>query len=96
MYRVFEALDELVNTVEQAYGVPMTSNCMVPRNEVLALLDDIRNAFPVEIDDAQDVLDKQDEILRGAEDRADQIIGQAEDEAQRLVSDAHNLSLIHI
>ena len=89
MYRVFEALDELVNTVEQAYGVPMTSNCMVPRNEVLALLDDIRNAFPVEIDDAQDVLDKQDEILRGAEDRADAIIGDAEGEAQRL-------SLIHI
>ena len=31
MYRVFEALDELVQTMEQAYGVPMTSNCMVPR-----------------------------------------------------------------
>ena len=28
MYRVFEALDELVQTLEQAYGVPMTSNCM--------------------------------------------------------------------
>ena len=44
MYRVFESLDELVQTVEQAYGVPMTSNCMVPRNEMLALLDDLRNA----------------------------------------------------
>ena len=40
MYRVFEALDELVQTLEQAYGVPMTSNCMVPRNEILGLLDD--------------------------------------------------------
>ena len=41
MYRVFEALDELVKTVEGAYGVPMTANCMVPRNEMLTLLDDI-------------------------------------------------------
>ena len=38
MYRVFEALDELVQTLEQAYGVPMTSNCMVPRNEMLRSL----------------------------------------------------------
>ena len=95
MYRVFEALDELVQTVEQAYGVPMTSNCMVPRNEVLALLDDIRNAYPVEIDDAQDVLDNQDEILRGAQERADAIVGGAEAEAREIMSDVH-LSLIHI
>ena len=74
MYRVFEALDELVQTVDQAYGVPMTANCMVPRNEVLALLDDLRNALPVEIDDAQDVLDKADSIVDEAEDHARQLI----------------------
>ena len=62
MYRVFEALDELVQTLEQAYGVPMTANCMVPRNEMLGLLDDLRNALPVDLDDAQDVLDKQDAV----------------------------------
>ena len=88
MYRVFEALDELVQTLEQAYGVPMTSNCMVPRNEMLGLLDDLRNALPVDLDDAQDVLDKQDEILRGAQDRADMLVGDAEEDAR--------LSLIHI
>ncbi|SDR90714.1 DivIVA domain-containing protein [Corynebacterium timonense] len=90
MYRVFEALDELVRTVEQAYGVPMTSNCMVPRNDVLALLDDIRNALPVEVDDAQDVLDQQDEILRGAQERADTLVADAEDEAERIMRDVHN------
>ena len=67
MYRVFESLDELVQHLEGAHGFPMTSNCVVPRHEMLALLDDLRNALPVEIDDAQDVLDKQDEILHGAE-----------------------------
>ncbi|MDY3126817.1 MAG: DivIVA domain-containing protein, partial [Corynebacterium sp.] len=30
MYRVFEAMDQLVNHLERATGVPMTSNCMVP------------------------------------------------------------------
>ena len=30
MYRVFEALDELVTSVEEARGLPMTASCVVP------------------------------------------------------------------
>lgn len=86
MYRVFEALDELITHVEQAYGVPMTSNCMVPRQEMLALLDDVRNALPTEMDDAQDVLDKRDLIIRGAEDRAYEIVDEAQREADDLTA----------
>ena len=63
MYRVFESLDALVTVVEEARGVPMTSNCVVPRGDVLELLDDIREALPGELDDAQDVLDRRDEIV---------------------------------
>ncbi len=47
---VFYNLDELVRNLEQAYSVPMTANCMVPRHEMLALLDDLRNALPVEME----------------------------------------------
>ena len=90
MYRVFESLDELVQTVEQAYGVPMTSNCMVPRNEMLALLDDLRNALPIDLDNAQDVLDQQDEIIAAAEERARVTVEDADRQAQDIVTDAHN------
>lgn len=88
MYRVFEALDEMVQTVEQAYSVPMTSNCMVPRLDMLALLDDLRNALPVELDDAQDVLDQRDEIIRSAEDKAADIVADADAQANDLVGSA--------
>ena len=44
MYRVFEALDELVTIVEEARGLPMTASCVVPRGDVLELLDDVRDA----------------------------------------------------
>ena len=64
MYRVFEALDELSAIVEEARGVPMTAGCMVPRGDVLELLDDIKDAIPGELDDAQDVLDARDAMLR--------------------------------
>jgi len=62
VYRVFESLDALVTVVEEARGVPMTSNCVVPRGDVLELLDDIREALPGELDDAQDVLDRREEL----------------------------------
>ena len=63
MYRVFEALDELVAIVEEARGVPMTAGCVVPRGDVLELLDDVRDAIPGELDDAQDVLDHRDKLV---------------------------------
>ena len=56
MYRVFEALDELVAIVEEARSVPMTAGCVVPRGDVLELLDDIKDSIPGELDDAQDAL----------------------------------------
>lgn len=101
MYRVFETLDELYKTVEEAYGVPMTANCMVPRRDVLVLLDELRNALPSELDDAQDVLDQRDAVINDAETRAAeeiaradaaarQMIDEAEDRAGRMVADAED------
>ncbi|MBV7295197.1 DivIVA domain-containing protein [Corynebacterium sp. TAE3-ERU12] len=88
MYRVFESLDQLNQIVEEAYGVPMTTNCMVPRREVADLLDQIRDALPAEIDDAQDVLDQRDDIINDAEQRAAATVADAEAEAIRRVDEA--------
>ncbi|BAU96414.1 hypothetical protein N24_2152 [Corynebacterium suranareeae] len=88
MYKVFEALDDLVQAVQRAYGVPMTGNCVVPRQEVLALLDDLRDALPVELDDAQDVLDHRDGVIREAEEKAIAIVDDAENEARNLLARA--------
>ncbi len=76
MYRVFEALDELGAIVEEARGVPMTAGCMVPRGDVLELIDDIKDAIPGELDDAQDVLDARDSLLREAKEHAESIVSQ--------------------
>jgi len=88
MYRVFEALDELVTIVEEARGVPMTASCIVPRGDVLELLDDVRDALPGEVDDAQDVLDHRDQMIDEANATASKTVGDAQAEAHRLVSTA--------
>ena len=68
MYRVFQALDELNAMIEDARSLPMTANCVVPRHESLLLLDDIRDSFPGELDDAQDVLESGSTRLYGADE----------------------------
>jgi cell division septum initiation protein DivIVA len=88
VYRVFEALDELVTILEEARGLPMTSSCVVPRGDVLELLDEVRDALPGEVDDAQDVLDRKDEIIGGAEHQAEQTLSKTTLEAEQTLAAA--------
>ncbi|OLR91572.1 polysaccharide deacetylase family protein [Actinokineospora bangkokensis] len=88
MYKVFEAIDELVTILEEARGVPMTSGCVVPRGDVLELLDEVRDALPAEVDDAQDVLDRKDEIVGGAEHAAEAMLSKARLDAETMLADA--------
>ena len=88
MYRVFESLDELVTIVEEARGLPMTSGCVVPRGDVLELLDEVRDSIPPELDDAQDVLDRKDEFIAKAEHDAEQAVRKANAEAEQTLHDA--------
>ncbi|GAA4888942.1 DivIVA domain-containing protein [Actinomycetospora straminea] len=88
VYRVFEALDELVTLCEEARGLPMTSNCVLPRGDVLELLDDVREAIPGELDDAQDVLDHRDKLIADATEEAETARREAREEADRLLAEA--------
>ena len=88
MYRVFEALDELSAIVEEARGVPMTAGCVVPRGDVLELIDDIKDAIPGELDDAQDVLDARDSMLHDAKTHAESMVSSATTESESMLNHA--------
>lgn len=88
VYRVFESLDALVTVVEEARGLPMTSNCVVPRGDLLDLLDDLREAVPAELDDAHDVLDRRDALIEEAQRKAEETVAAAVAEAERLLAEA--------
>ena len=50
--RTDDLLTELVELVETARAVPMSASCVVPREHVLDLLDELREALPPEMDEA--------------------------------------------
>lgn len=88
MRRVPDALDELVALVESARAVPLSASCVVPREEVLDLLDELRAALPDALEDARGVVAAREELLGQARDRRDRAIEDARAEADRLVGSA--------
>jgi cell division septum initiation protein DivIVA len=87
-YQTLAALEELAELVETARGVPMSASCVVPRGHVLNLIEDVRDSLPSELEDAQGVLDKREDLLAQAEERLAGAVERGEIERERLVGAA--------
>ena len=90
--RVPDALDELVALVESARALPLSASCVLPREHVLDLLDELRAALPRALEDAREVLVARQELLGQARDRRDRVTDDARAEADRLLVSARETS----
>jgi len=76
--RVDQILTELVELVETARAVPMSSSCVVPREHVLDLLDGLRDVLPAEMEEARRLAATRDSVLTEATAHAQRIRDEAE------------------
>jgi cell division septum initiation protein DivIVA len=88
--RVPDALDELVALIESARAMPLSSSCVIPREEALDLLDELRAALPPALEDAREVMAAREELLGQARDRRDRITTDAREEADRVLAAARD------
>ncbi len=95
--RVDNLLTELVELVETARTVPMSSSCVVPREQVLDLLDDLREVLPPEIGEARKVLAARDTMLHDAWTESGKTRDDARSEAESTLTDARERAgrLVH-
>ncbi|MDI3388421.1 ATP synthase F0 subunit B [Streptomyces sp. B-S-A8] len=84
---VQKKLDEIVEAVEGARSMPMSASCVVNRSELLARLEEVREALPGSLAQAQQVLGSGDQLVEQARQEADRIIESARAERGSLVSD---------
>ena len=85
MSDVEDALDHLSDVVEQARAVPMSSSCVVNRDEVLRLVDDARASLASALARAERLLREREQILGKATAQAEDVVAQAHVEQARLV-----------
>ena len=71
VYRLYETVDELTTVIENARSVPMSASCMVPRDHLLDLLDDLRESLPEDVQAAGAIVEQRTEILQAAQAEAE-------------------------
>ncbi|GGW75512.1 hypothetical protein GCM10010503_61480 [Streptomyces lucensis JCM 4490] len=75
---VQKKLDEIVSAVAGARAMPMSASCVINRAELLAMLEEVRQALPGSLAQAQELIGDRE-----------QMVEQARMEAERIISDAH-------
>ncbi|MGY1769822.1 hypothetical protein [Blastococcus sp. SYSU D00813] len=88
VYRLYDVVDELGQLIENARSVPMSGSCMVPRDHVLDLLDELRENLPEEVQQAGRIVEQRTEILQQAQAEAERLTGRTRGESEQLVSGA--------
>ena len=92
---VDQKLDELAQIVEQAKAVPLSASCMVNRAQVLDLIEDIREALPTSLSDADQLLAEREAVVAEGRLEADHLIAQAREEQIRMLSQ-HEIYLVAV
>ena len=88
VYRLYETVDELTTVIENARSVPMSSSCMVPRDHVLDLLDDLRESLPEDVQAAGAIVEQRTEILQQAQAEAERLTGRTRADSEQLLTQA--------
>ncbi|NJQ02319.1 cell division initiation protein [Streptomyces zingiberis] len=83
---VQKKLDEVVGAVRSARSMPMSASCVVNRADLLDLLEEIRDALPGSLAQAEEVLGGREQVVEEARREAERIVASAHAERNGLVS----------
>jgi cell division septum initiation protein DivIVA len=83
---VQKKLDDIVAAVAGARAMPMSASCVINRAELLALLEEVREALPGSLAQAQELLGGSEQLVEQARQEAELIIESAHAERGSLVS----------
>lgn len=84
---VQKKLDEIVDTVGSARSMPMSASCVVNRAGLLALLEEVREALPGSLAQAQELIGGREQLAEQARQEAERIIEAAHAQRSGLISD---------
>ncbi|MFF3496259.1 cell division initiation protein [Streptomyces sp. NPDC002795] len=84
---VQKKLDDIVGTVGGARSMPMSASCVINRADLLAMLEEVRQALPGSLAQAQELIGGREQMVEQAHAEAEQIIETARAERGTLVAD---------
>ena len=83
-----DIISTLYDMVQDARGVPLASDkCIVEREKVLDLLDEIIAQLPVELKQARTIVESRNELISQARREAENTVRQAQEQANQMVTE---------
>lgn len=80
-------LDEIAEALQGARSMPMSASCVVNRAELLGMLNEVREALPGSLAQAQQLLGGREQLVEEARREAEQILDEAQTRRGALISD---------
>jgi len=74
--------------IGEARRLPIGTGSVIDRRRLLDLVDQLRAAVPAEVREAQDVLDRKDEVLAQADEEVALRLARADEEVERRISES--------
>ncbi len=85
--RIEEIITNLYEMVQDAWSLPLgAEKCVLERDKVLDLLDEISNQLPSELKQAKTIVESRNEVITNAKHEAERILKQAEQRARQMMS----------
>ena len=85
---VQELLDMLYTMITEAWGLPLgAEKCVIERDKVLDLLDEIKAQFPTELAEARRLVSARSEFIANAKREAESIRKVAEERARQMIDE---------
>ena len=82
-----DIITALYDLVQDARGLPLGADkCIVERDRVLDMLDEISAQLPAELKQSRTIVDSRNELIGQAKREAEAIVRKAQEDADRLVS----------
>lgn len=78
-------LDEMESLILEASHLPFSEKIVVEEGDLSLVMDKLREAVPLEVKRAHDLLDEQMNIIKNSRAEADHIVEQAKTEAERII-----------
>lgn len=84
-----DMVDDLIAHLHEAKTMPLSSNVLVDREQLLVMLNRLRDELPDELRAARWMVREREAFIARTNEKAQDIIDKAKIESQRLVSDSH-------
>lgn len=84
---ILQLIDNLEDVIEDASSVPLTSKCLIDKEEIFERIQEIRLQLPEDLKQAKWVKEERQRILMEAQKEADNILKGAEDKIAALVNE---------